>query len=153
MHPGGSAAAWNGPMDDRFFGTWRIVSWENEDDAGRLTHPVGLEPRGLLHYAPDGYMFVHIMRPDRVPLSTDALFGGDEAERAAAFSGHVAYAGHWEVRDDRMVHRLEIASVPNWAGGEQRRRFEFLDEGTLRLSAHMEFGGRTVMARVTWRRA
>ena len=71
---------------------------------------------------------------------------------AAAFSSHVAYAGRWEVRDDTMIHRLEIASVPNWTGGEQRRTYEFLDPDRLRLSAPMEFGSRTVMARVTWAR-
>jgi len=142
-----------GRMDERFLGTWRIVSWENEDEAGTVSHPVGSAPRGLLHYAADGRMFVHIMCGDRAALSTDALFGGGEAEKAGAFSSHVAYAGSWELRGERMVHRLEIASVPNWVGGEQRRRFEFLPGNRLRLSAPMEFGGRTVMARVTWQRA
>ncbi len=52
-----------------------------------------------------------------------------------------------------MIHRLEVCSVPNWAGSEQHRSFEFPDAGSLRLSAPMEFDGRTVMARVTWRRA
>ncbi len=140
-------------MDKRFFGTWRIVAWENEDPAGAITHPVGREPAGLLHYAADGRMFVHIMRGDRAALSTDALFGGSEGERAAAFAGHVAYAGRWEVHGGTMIHRLEIASVPNWAGGEQHRAYEFLDSDTLRLSAPMDFGGHTVMARVTWRRS
>lgn len=140
-------------MDERFLGTWRLASWENEDEAGAVSHPVGREPIGLLHYAADGYMFVHIMRRDRASLSTDALFGGDAVEKAGAFSSHVAYAGRWELRGARMIHTLEVASVPNWAGGEQRRRFEFLSDGRLRLSAPMEFGGRTAMARVTWRRA
>ncbi len=52
-------------MDERFFGTWRLQSWENRDEAGAVSHPVGRAPLGLLHYAPDGYMFVHIMRVDR----------------------------------------------------------------------------------------
>ena len=139
-------------MDKRFVGTWRLVSWENEDGTGALGHPVGSTPLGLLHYAPDGYMFVQIMRADRATLSTGALFGGDAAEKAAAFSGHVSYAGRWEVSGGRVIHRLEICSVPNWAGSEQHRSFDFLDDDRLRLSAPMEFGGRTVMARVTWAR-
>ncbi len=140
-------------MGERFHGTWRIVSWENREDDGVVSYPVGPAPEGLLHYAPDGYMFVHIMRAGRTPLSTDALFGGDAPEHAEAFASHVAYAGRWEVRGDVMVHRLEIASVPNWVGGEQLRRVEFLDGDRLRLSAPMAFGGKTVMASVTWRRA
>jgi hypothetical protein len=140
-------------MDERFFGTWRILAWENEDAAGAITHPVGRDPVGLLHYARDGRMFVHIMRAGRAALSTGALFGGGEAEQAEAFSGHVAYAGRWEVRGETMIHRLEIASVPNWTGGEQHRSYEFLDADRLQLSAPMEFDGRTVMARVIWRRA
>jgi hypothetical protein len=139
-------------MDERFFGTWRLQSWENEDETGAISDPVGREPLGLLHYAPDGYMFVHIMRADRAPLSTDALFGGGTAERAAAFSDHVAYAGQWEIRGDLMIHQLKVCSVPNWAGSEQQRSVEFPDTDRLQLSAPMEFGGRTVMARVTWMR-
>lgn len=138
--------------DERFFGTWRLLSWENEDEAGARTYPVGRDAVGLLHYAPDGHMFVHIMRGGRAALSTGALFGGSEAERAAAFASHVAYAGRWAVQDQTMVHRLEVSSVPNWAGGEQRRTWEFVDVDRLQLSAPMEFGGRTVMARVTWQR-
>lgn len=140
-------------MDERFFGTWRILSWENEDDSGTADYPVGRDPAGLLHYARDGYMFVHIMRGDRTRLSTGALFGGGEAERAAAFASHVAYSGRWEVRGGAMVHKLEVCSVPNWQGSEQHRAFEFPDRNTLQLSAPMEFGGREWMARVTWRRA
>ncbi len=139
-------------MDERFLGTWCIVSWENRGTGGAVSYPVGRVPRGLLHYAADGHMFVHIMRADRARLSTDALFGGDVPERAEAFASHVAYAGSWEVHGDVMVHRLEIASVPNWVGGEQQRSFEFLDGDRLRLSAPMAFGGQTVMASVTWRR-
>ena len=139
-------------MDERFFGTWRLQSWENRDEAGAVSHPVGRAPLGLLHYATDGYMFVQIMRGERAALSTGALFGGGAAERAEAFSGHVAYAGRWEVRGGTMIHRLEVCSVPNWAGSEQHRTFEFPDPDRLQLSAPMEFGGHTVMARVTWAR-
>jgi len=139
--------------DERFIGTWRLSSWVNENETGALTHPVGGDPVGLLHYAADGYMFVHIMRADRAALSTDALFGGGVAEQAVAFSSHVAYAGRWEVHGGTMIHRLEVCSVPNWAGGEQHRTWEFPDRDCLRLSAPMAFGGQTVMARVTWQRA
>ncbi len=140
-------------MDERFLGSWRIVSWENRDDGDHVSHPVGRAPKGLLHYAADGHMFVHIMRADRAALFTAALFGGGIAEQGAAFASHVAYAGRWEVHGGDVIHRLEIASVPNWVGGEQVRRFEFLDGDRLRLSAPMEFGGKTVMASVIWRRA
>lgn len=139
-------------LDKRFIGSWRILSWENRDDTGAVSHPLGQAPHGLLHYAADGYMFVHIMRGDRAALSSDALFAASEVERAAAFASHVAYAGRWEIRDGQMIHRLEVASVPNWVGGEQRRDFAFLDGDRLQLSASMEFDGRTVLARVTWQR-
>lgn len=139
-------------MDERFLGTWLMLSWENRDEAGEIGHPVGREPLGLLHYASDGYMFVHIMRADRAALSTDALFGGGAAERAEAFSSHVAYSGRWEVSGGTMIHRLEVSSVPNWTGSEQHRTFDFPDPDRLQLSAPMEFGDREWMARVMWRR-
>ena len=136
-----------------FLGTWRIVSWENEDDAGEISYPVGRRPEGFLHYAAGGRMLVQIAASGRARLSTGELFGGDVEERATAFAAHVAYGGPWEVRGGQMVHTLEIASVPNWTGSEQIRDFEFLDDDNLQLSAPMQFAGRTVMARVHWRRA
>ncbi len=140
-------------MDDkRFLGTWRIVSWKNEDDAGAITWPVGRRPEGILHYADDGHMLVQIAAEGRAMISTGELFGGGVEERAAAFAAHVAYGGRWEIRGRQMVHKLEISSVPNWTGGEQIRDFEFLDDDNLQLSAAMRFAGRTVMARVHWRR-
>ncbi len=140
-------------MDERkFLGTWRIVSWENEDESGNIGYPVGNDPEGFLHYADDGRMLVQIAASGRARMSTGELFGGGVEERAAAFATYVSYGGPWRVRDGRMVHTLEIASVSNWTGSEQIRDFEFLDDGSLRLSAEMQFAGRTVMARVHWRR-
>ena len=140
-------------MDERkFLGTWRIVSWENEDESGDIGYPVGNYPEGFLHYADDGRMLVQIAASGRARISTGELFGGGVEERAAAFATHVAYGGPWRVRDGQMVHTLEIASVSNWTGSEQVRDFEFLDDGNLQLSAAMQFAGRTVMARVRWRR-
>lgn len=141
-------------MDERkFLGTWRIVSWENEDESGDISYPVGKDPEGFLHYADDGRMLVQIAASGRARMSTGELFGGGVEERAAAFATHVAYGGPWRVRGGQMVHMLEISSVSNWTGSEQIRDFEFLGDGSLRLSAQMQFAGRTVMARVLWRRA
>ncbi len=147
-------AAKSGEMDERkFLGTWRIVSWENEDESGEITHPVGCRPGGLLHYAAGGHMLVQVTASGRARISTDELFGGSVEERAAAFASHVAYGGRWEIRGRQMIHKLEISSVPNWSGGEQVRDIEFLDDDNLQLSAAMRFAGRTVMVRVHWRRA
>ena len=143
-----------GELDERkFIGTWRIVSWKNEAEDGQITYPVGNCPEGLLHYADNGRMLVQIAASGRARISTGELFGGGIEERAAAFATYVAYGGPWRVRDGQMVHTLEIASISNWTGSEQVRDFEFLDDGNLLLSASMQFAGRTVMARVLWRRA
>ncbi len=139
--------------EKRFPGVWRIVSWENEDGDGAITYPVGRRPAGLLHYAAGGYMLVQVAAEGRAAISTGELFGGGVGERAAAFASHVAYGGAWEIRNGQMIHKLEIASVPNWTGGEQIRDFEFLDDDNLQLSATMQFAGRSVMVRVHWRRA
>ena len=141
-----------GVDEKKFLGAWRIVSWENEDADGVITWPVGRRPEGLLHYAAGGHMLVQIAASGRARISTGEVFGGSVEERAAAFATHVAYGGRWEIRGRQMVHMLEISSVPNWTGGEQIRDFEFLDDDNLQLSVAMRFAGRTVMARVRWRR-
>ena len=106
-------------------GTWRLLEWRAVHDHDRsgttVTHPLGREVRGLLHYGADGRMSVLIAAEGRSPFATDDFLGGTEQERAAAFSGFIAYAGTYAVRDGAVTHTLEISSYPNWVGSDQVR--------------------------------
>ena len=47
--------------DERFVGTWKLVSWRISTDDGGWRHPLGPDAKGLIVYAPDGYMSASLM--------------------------------------------------------------------------------------------
>ncbi len=120
--------------DNPFLGTWRLISWENRDQAGELGYPLGPEAVGYLSYTADGYVFAQIMAPERTPLATQNPFGGTDAEAAAAARSHMSYCGTYEVQGREVIHRVAVSDFPNWVGGEQLRFYKF-EDGKLILSA------------------
>lgn len=120
--------------DNPFLGTWRLISWENRDQAGARGYPLGPEAVGYLTYTADGYMFAQIMAADRAPLETQNPFGGSDPEAAAAARSHMSYCGTYEVRNGEVVHHVAVSDFPNWVGGEQWRFYRF-EDGKLILSA------------------
>jgi hypothetical protein len=120
--------------DNPFLGTWRLISWENQDSAGERSYPLGPEAVGYMNYTADGYMFAQIMAAGRTALSTRNPFGGTVAEVAAAGRSHMSYCGTYEVRGGEIVHRVAVSDFPNWVGGEQLRFYKF-EGGKLILSA------------------
>src|SRR4051794_8093934 len=102
-------------------GTWRLVSFEVQDEGGSVDRPFGPDPVGFITYAADGHMQVQFGRADRPHLGGD-WFVAAEAEVAAAAGGYFAYCGTCEYRDGEVVHRIELSLMPDWIGGEQVRR-------------------------------
>ena len=57
-------------MRDQLVGTWRLQVFERHAADGSVSFPMGSDVAGYLTYSPDGYVFVSMMRPERVPLAT-----------------------------------------------------------------------------------
>jgi hypothetical protein len=105
-------------------GTWRLISWENRSLDGRISYPLGKDAAGYIMYSEDGYMFVAIMRPDRVKFAAGDLLGASTEERAHAAETYVSYCGRYEVQGDSVIHHVELSLFPNWAGLDQERLVE-----------------------------
>ena len=120
--------------DNRFVGTWRLVSWEAETRDGQRVHPFGEDAEGWIMYDASGNVSVHLMRRERPRFVSEDPLGGTAEEIEAAFSGYLAYCGRYTVHNDAgtINHSLRGASFPNWVGSEQLRHFEFA-AGTLTL--------------------
>ena len=118
---------------NRFVGTWKLASWENHDESGQITYPLGKDAKGFINYSEDGYMFVHIMAGNRRIISSDDLFGIKPDECVDAAASHISYCGEYVIEHDDIIHKVEVCSFPNWIGSDQRRNFEFKD-GRLFLS-------------------
>jgi len=111
----------------RFVGTWRLVSEENISDSGKVSFDPVSGPHGVgyLIYAPDGYMCVGLMNPDR-PNWT-APKEPTEKEKILLFDSFYAYCGKYEVHETEhvMMHLPELASTPDYVANKQPRPYKF----------------------------
>lgn len=140
-------------MDDRFVGTWRLVSWELRASTGEPYHPLGKDATGLLIYSADGHMAVSLSKPGRTAFETPFLFEGSPAEKMAAMESYASYAGRYEVQGNKVLHHVEFSLFPNWIGTTQERFFAF-EQGRLVLSAEpFEKDGKQQTAYLVWKKA
>jgi hypothetical protein len=104
-------------------GAWVLQSYEALSvDGSDVTYPLGVDPRGIIMYTPDGYMSAQLMRSGRPRFSGDDMQLAPEHELAAAASGYLTYAGPYSVVGDGLVaHHVEVSLLPNWIGGTQYR--------------------------------
>ena len=138
--------------DTSLVGTWRLACWYNEVEGGSRDYPMGEDAIGHISYSSDGYVFVHIMTADRALYAENDPFGGSPEEDSAAVKSHLSYSGRYEDRGDHVIHHVEIASCPNWAGTQQVRKKK-LEGQSLYLSAEAtQFQGREVTAVLRWDR-
>jgi len=133
-------------------GTWNLLSWEIRSSDGTASHPLGVNPRGVITYDEAGRMSVQVMQTDRrLSASTDP-FGAAPEEIVAAWMGFISYAGRYE-HDPlarRVFHDIEVCSFPNWVGRRQERVYSF-EENLLRLSTPpMSLGGESTVSTLLW---
>jgi hypothetical protein len=104
-------------------GAWVLRSYEARSiDGSEVIYPLGVDPRGIIMYTPDGYMSAQLMRSGRKRFSGDDMQLAPNDELAAAASGYLTYAGPYNVvRDGLIAHHVEVSLLPNWIGGTQYR--------------------------------
>ncbi|MBI3550753.1 MAG: lipocalin-like domain-containing protein [Elusimicrobia bacterium] len=133
-------------------GTWHLVSCVHRLADGTVSYPFGKEAVGRLVYTADGFMIVTVMEPGRKHNFSPGLFDGTDAERAKAAAGFIAYSGHFEVLENRVVHFVDISLFPNWTGSRQVRSVE-LDGKRMTLSTRsFVVEGVEQTAHLTWER-
>ena len=136
-------------MTNRLIGSWRLVSYETTDAAGRTARPYG-DAVGRISYDAHGNMAGQVMRPDRAHVES----GDAQAQEALrAYRGYIAYFGTYEVAADgaSVVHHVQGALNPAWVGGDQIRGLRF-DGERLILSAEIRKGATAVTHVLTWER-
>lgn len=116
-------------------GSWNLVSCRRTTGADkRVDYPHGEHPQGTLLYTEDGRISVHLAAGGRPPLSSADLSALGDAEAARAFISYLGYSGRYEIDGDTVVHRVEVASIPNMAGTDLVRHMS-LSANTLVLRA------------------
>ncbi len=130
-------------------GTWRLVSYETDEQEGKRGKPYG-DAVGRLDYDERGNMSGQVMRPGRARVE---LGEGNAQQVRAAYIGYIAYFGTYEVAADgrSVVHHVHGSLNPAWVGGQQVRKLRF-EGDQLVLSADVHKGKDVVTHTLTWER-
>jgi hypothetical protein len=118
---------------DKLVGTWKLVSAKITTDKGEVRDSWGPNPQGLLMYTADGRMSAILTLGDRQPLSVSDFISAPAPERAQAFASMAAYAGRYTLTGGKVVHHVEVASMPNDVGASMERVIVHLDTDRLVL--------------------
>lgn len=144
------------PAASKLIGTWKLVSIEERDADGKLVVPLdyGPEPVGLLMYDATGHMAAQAMRRGRARLPSDDVHVAPPEQVKAAFTGYNGYFGTYEVIESEgiVIHHVEGAMIPNWEGGDQRRKFTLSGDTLILEPPPIQAGGAKRVRRLTWQR-
>jgi Lipocalin-like domain len=138
---------------NKVVGTWKLVSVVSKTEQGQVNKTVyGEHPKGFITYGADGRMMVVITEDGRKPLSVNDRVAAPMEERAQAFSTMTAYAGTYTFSGDKVVHHVEIASIPNWVGSDQSRTVKLQGDRLIITTPPLSRGGTMQTLELTWER-
>jgi hypothetical protein len=133
-------------------GTWRLVSWIEEEAETKIQHkPFGDNPAGLITYTADGRMMVMFTDPNRKP---PAALKATDSEAAQLYRTMVAYSGAYTVEGDKITHKIEVSWNQACNGTDQQRFFEVKENHlTIRTPPLASpFLGKQIVATLVWER-
>lgn len=131
-------------------GTWRLISVVAfEDGEPTNSAPYGRSPSGFIHYLADGRMAVVIAYGERPSLNGDRLCA-NVSERAQAYATFIAYAGTYDLYEDRIVHHVDVSAFPNEVGSTQTRYYEIVGDRIHLTTVPLSREGRMQVYKLVW---
>lgn len=132
-----------------FVGAWKLISFHNKDEDGNLSYPFGKDAKGMIYYDRSGYMGVNIMPEGRVKFQSGDMFIATKDEIESAIK-YISYAGKYTVKEDKVVHQIEVSLFPNWVGVDQERFYKFVGNRLVLSTRPMKFNGKKVVSELVW---
>jgi hypothetical protein len=119
-------------LEEKFLGTWKLVSWVMMTQDSRVSFPFGAQAVGRILYTQDGYMAATLMAANRpcLEVSLDELAFKPKYTRAifrfmrAAWT-YLSYSGSYDVVGDTVIHHVEASLYPDWIGTDLVRTYAF----------------------------
>jgi hypothetical protein len=133
---------------DEFIGTWKLSSIETRDEKGDLVRRG--RRKGYLIYSQEGYMSVSFMKEDRPKFKSDDIRGGTTEEKIDAINGYLSYAGKYTVKENTVIHQIEVSLFPNWVGEAQERMYSFEKDQLTLSTPLMLVGGKKLSTHLVW---
>jgi hypothetical protein len=111
----GAAQAQQSPV-----GVWKLLSYTTQDpETGEVFHPFGKAAAGYIFYTAGGRMSAVLQAEGRRRFSAGNRINAPADERAEAFSTSTALSGTYTFEGERVIHHVEVATNPDWVGGDQ----------------------------------
>lgn len=125
-------------------GAWSLISTIHSRN-NVISRIFGDPPSGQLQYTDDGRMSAFLMDPDWAKTGKNAV---EESDR------FFAYAGRWEVTENKVIHHIEFCSAPKKIGTTFVRYLNFLSENEIELTTERETttSGNVYETKLIWRR-
>jgi hypothetical protein len=138
---------------EQFIGTWRLVAYTSDVD-GSITYPLGKDAVGQIMYDANGYMAAQIADVRRPKFASEDYRKLTPEETGAAFKGYVAYFGTYEVDEVKkaVVHHVVNSLLPNWAGTDLIRLYEFTGNRLTLRTEPLTRGAHIIVLTLTWER-
>ncbi len=134
-------------MDERFIGTWKLISSEMRISTGEIHYPLGEDCIGNLVFDACGNLSAQLMRVDRPQFASGDILRGTSEEVMAAYQGYVAFWAKFEVDQEKqeLTYVIEGSLFPNWNGHKNLRYYELVgDRLTLKTPPFLAAGNETV---------
>ena len=129
-----SAAEENSVSAADVVGTWKLLEFKTIDARGETIYPMGKTPKGYAMYTQDGYVSICFMMSDRptMDLSPEEVqdlknltpglklvkqlpkFIKATLSYFKASRNYVSYAGTYELKDNQVIHHLDVSLIPDW---------------------------------------
>jgi len=149
----GIAYAQNGVQSmDEIAGTWRLIAASATNGSDRNDAPYGPNPSGFITYTSDGRVMAIISHSGRKPHASGDRISASVDERAEAFATSFSYAGRYSLAGDRIVHRVEIASVQNWVDTDLVRLVRVQNNRITLTTPPISVGGQIRTTELVWER-
>jgi hypothetical protein len=105
-------------------------------------------------YDATGHMSAQAMRRGRPRLESDDVHKATPEQAKTSFVGYNAYFGTYEVdvRAGLVIHHVQGSLIPNWEGGDQRRRFTLRGDTLILEPPEFMAAGEKRTRRLTWQR-
>lgn len=138
-------------QESTIVGAWSLISFDVDESGGARKPRFGPDPVGYLIYSADARMAAVLAGTHRPPLKSPAGTSTSEENRSDALRNFLAYAGRYDVRGDRVFHRVEVSAFTDLVGVTLERQFKIVGQTlTIRTLPPEIWGGSNVLV---WRRA
>ena len=129
-------------------GTWKLVEGTIEKSNREVDYPFGENAQGFIMYSENGFMSVHLWRPERPRFASGDQQRGTPDEIKAAFEGYLSYYGPYDYDEESsvVVHHVVSHSLPNVEGVDYRRHVEFRGNQVSLTSEPVSWGGEEIVA-------